>query len=70
MSEFLMSLLVLSVAGGYLGFGALTGVGQRRRGGGALVTFGAVLFFPIYWVGWYVRDTWPSTPRLTRHIRC
>ncbi|MCL2534571.1 MAG: hypothetical protein FWE39_10415, partial [Nocardiaceae bacterium] len=57
MSWILVSLVLLSVVGGYLAFGALTAAGQRRRGGGLLLTCGAIPFFPVYWVGWYVRDT-------------
>ncbi|MDH6679469.1 hypothetical protein M2284_003691 [Rhodococcus sp. LBL1] len=58
---FLVSLLLLLTLGGYLTLGVLTTIGQRRRSAGPLVVFGAVLLFPVYWVVWYVHDTWPSS---------
>ncbi len=35
---------------------ALTAQGERRRGASLPVVVGAGLFFPVAWVGWYVRD--------------
>lgn len=64
-SWFLASALLLLVAGACLGLGVLTAIGQRRRGGGLLAVSGAVPLFPLYWVAWYVHDTWPSTERST-----
>ncbi len=59
----LVSLFLLLTVGGYLTLGVLTAIGQRRRDAGLLAASGAVLFFPVYWVVWYVHDTWPSTTR-------
>jgi hypothetical protein len=64
-SWILASVLLLLVVGACLGLGVLTAIGQRRRGGGLLAVSGAVPLFPLYWVVWYVRDTWPSTQRPT-----
>ncbi|MFM1731251.1 hypothetical protein ABI214_00510 [Prescottella soli] len=63
MPWFLVSLLLLLTVGGYLALGVLTAIGQRRRSAGLLVVSGAVLLFPVYWVVWYVHDTWPPTRR-------
>lgn len=55
--DWLWVVLLLPLAAGiYLAFGVLTAMGQRRRGGSAPVVAAAVLFFPIYWVAWHMRD--------------
>ncbi|GAA4689554.1 hypothetical protein [Nocardioides nanhaiensis] len=36
--------------------GVLTGVGQRRRGGGVGLCVLAAVCFPLAWAGWYVQD--------------
>lgn len=38
---------------------SLTSVGERRRGGGWVVTVVAGVFFPLTWAVWYVRDERP-----------
>lgn len=49
-------LLVLVPVAALLGLAGLTGVGQRRRGGGIGRCVAAGLFFPLAWIGWYVHD--------------
>ncbi|MBM7515205.1 hypothetical protein [Nocardioides nitrophenolicus] len=46
-------------------FGALTGLGERRRGGSAPVVALAALVFPVAWAVWHLRDERPYG-RLTR----
>lgn len=62
----LVVVLLLPAVGAYLALGVLTAIGQRRRRGGALLAAGAIVFFPVYWVAWYVRDSGPSAHRLAR----
>lgn len=38
------------------GLAALTGAGERRRGGTLPVCVCAAIFFPVTWTSWYVRD--------------
>lgn len=47
-----MLLLVVPV----LALAVLTALGEHRRGASVPLVLGAGLFFPIAWVGWYVRD--------------
>lgn len=44
------------LAASYLALAALTGLGQRRRGGGWPVTVLGGATFPVAWVVWYLRD--------------
>lgn len=38
------------------GLAAVTGAGERRRGGTLPVCVCAGIFFPVAWTSWYVRD--------------
>lgn len=70
MTWLLVAILVLLVMGTHLGLGVLTAIGQRRhRGGTALLTAGAIVFFPIYWVAWYVQDRKLFADHTTESIR-
>lgn len=67
MNWLLAALLILLVVGAYLALGVLTAIGQRRRRGGAFLAAGAIVFFPVYWVAWYVRDVRPFAYRITEN---
>ena len=50
------ALVALAAASPVVGLAVLTGLGQRRRGARPLTVAMAGMFFPVAWVGWYVRD--------------
>ncbi|MFC7503353.1 hypothetical protein ACOACQ_00505 [Nocardioides sp. CPCC 206347] len=59
------------VAGAVLGVVALslmilTGIGEHRRGAGAPLVVLAGAFFPIAWVGWYLKDDLPGRRQAPR----
>ncbi len=52
---------VLVAAALVVALGALTALGQRRRGGGLALAVLAGLFFPVAWITWYAHDTWQAS---------
>ena len=52
---------VLVAAALVVALGALTALGQRRRGGGLAWAVLAGLFFPVAWITWYAHDTWQAS---------
>ena len=50
------ALVALIAVSPVVGLAILTGLGQRRRGVRPLTVAMAGVFFPVTWVGWYVRD--------------
>ena len=48
--------MLLLMAAIVVALGSLTAMGERRRGGRAVVVVLAGVFFPLAWIGWYARD--------------